>query len=444
MTAVEANFDGLVGPTHNYGGHSAGNVASQANAGSVSDPRAAVLEGIDKAARLAARGLVQGVLPPHDRPDMAFLRSLGFSGSDAAVLEGAWRAEPRLVRQAAAASAMWTANAATVSPSADCADGRAHFTPANLNTMLHRSLEADQTTRALRAAFPDSRRFAVHDPLPAHPAFADEGAANHMRLAAEHGAEGVEVFVAGRGAFDPEGDPPARHTDAVGVAIARRHGLRPARVAHLRQSRAAIDAGAFHNDVVAVSAETTVFFHAQAFADKTAALDAVRRAADGLFEPAFVEIPAEAVPLGDAVASYLFNSQLLRAPDADRLVLAAPREAEANPAARAACEALVAGNGPIGAVEFVDVRQSMRNGGGPACLRLRVVLTPAERAAAHQPLFLDPQAADVLRDWARRRYRDRLAPNDLGDPALLRESREALDELTQILELGGDFYPFQR
>ncbi|HWU15518.1 MAG TPA: N-succinylarginine dihydrolase, partial [Caulobacter sp.] len=49
-----------------------------------------------------------------------------------------------------------------------------------------------------------------------------------------------------------------------------------------------------------------------------------------------------------------------------------------------------------------------------------------------------------LNAWAERRYRDRLAPADLADPSLIVESREALDELTAILDLGGDFYPFQR
>jgi succinylarginine dihydrolase len=32
----------------------------------------------------------------------------------------------------------------------------------------------------------------------------------------------------------------------------------------------------------------------------------------------------------------------------------------------------------------------------------------------------------------------------LGDPALVSETQTALDDLTRILPLGSDFYPFQR
>jgi succinylarginine dihydrolase len=89
-----------------------------------------------------------------------------------------------------------------------------------------------------------------------------------------------------------------------------------------------------------------------------------------------------------------------------------------------------------------DLRQSMRNGGGPACLRLRVPLTPGERAALGARVVLDQGLADALEAWIRRNYRDRLDPVDLRDPALLDESRRALDELTRLLELPA-IYPFQ-
>ena len=85
---------------------------------------------------------------------------------------------------------MWAANAATVSPSVDTADGRVHFTPANLTSQFHRSIEAPATTRVLRAIFADARHFAVHDPLPAAPQFGDEGAANHIRFFNEPGEPG--------------------------------------------------------------------------------------------------------------------------------------------------------------------------------------------------------------------------------------------------------------
>ncbi len=445
MSAREANYDGLVGPTHNFGGLSAGNLASQANEGLVSNPRAAALQGLTKMKRLADRGLLQGVLPPHERPYLPLLRGAGFAGSDEDVIEAAWARAPQLVRQACSASAMWAANAATVSPSADARDGRLHLTPANLQTMLHRSIEAEQTRRALNAAFPEEARFVVHAPLPAHDAFSDEGAANHVRLCKTHGAPGVELFVDGRGPFDRQDmNVPARQSRLAGEAIVRAHGLDQARCVFIRQSRAAMEAGAFHNDVVCVGALSTLFVHEQAFEEAKQAYAAIRTASDGLFEPQFVIVPASEVSLSDAIGSYLFNSQLLEMPNTDRLVLIAPIECQENEATRRYCETLISGNGPIGAVEFVDVRQSMRNGGGPACLRLRIVLTDAEQAAANASMVMNDDLYARLSDWVERRYRDRLAPDDLGDPALVTQTREALDELTGLLALGDDFYPFQR
>lgn len=441
--AVEANADGLVGPTHSYAGLSPGNLASSLNAGEPSNPRAAVLQGLDKMKRLADLGVPQFVLPPHERPDVPFLRTLGFSGADAAVIEQAWRVAPAFAAAATSASAMWAANAATVTPSADSADGRVHFTPANLVTNLHRSLEGEQTTAALRALFPDPKRFAVHPPLPAVGHLADEGAANHVRLCADHGAPGVNLLVWGREAWERwEIEYPARQTREASEAIVRRHGA--GRPVLARQGRTAIADGAFHNDVVCVGTKQTLLFHERAFEDKAGTLDAIRRMAAGLFEPIFLEVSEADLPFADAVRSYLFNSQLLSLPGEDRLTLLAPTETEETPTAHAVAQALAGSNGPIGKVEYVDVRQSMRNGGGPACLRLRVVLTEAELAAANGAQRLTPALYDRLREWAGRWYREKLTPRDLADPALLDEVRGALDDLTGLLGLGSGFYPFQR
>lgn len=441
--AVEANADGLIGPTHSYAGLSPGNLASSLNKGEASNPRAAVLQGLDKMKRLADLGLPQYVLPPHERPDIPFLRNLGFTGSDAAVLETAWKDAPGFAAAACSASPMWAANAATVTPSADAADGRVHFTPANLHTNLHRSLEHAQTKRTLDALFPDPARFAVHDALPAVAHLADEGAANHVRLCAEHGAPGVNLLVWGREAFEPWADAfPARQTHEASQAIARRH--QAARPVFPRQSRAAIAGGTFHNDVVCVGALETLFFHELAFEDTAGTRAAIRAAADGLFEPQFVEVSAADLPLADAISSYLFNSMLVQIPGEDRLTLICPTETRDNPRAHAVAQRLAASNGPIGTVDYVDVRQSMRNGGGPACLRLRVVLTEAEQAATNPAMRMTEELHARLSIWAANWYRDSLASADLADPQLLAESRGALDELCGILDLGGGFYPFQR
>ncbi len=444
-TAIEANYDGLIGPTHNYGGLSDGNFASKAHEGLTSRPQEAVLQGLAKMKRLADRGLVQGVLPPHERPYLPALRAAGFTGDDHAVLAQAWNVDARLVRNVSSASPMWAANAATVSPSTDTRDGRVHFTPANLNTMLHRAIEPEQTERALKAAFPDETHFCVHPALPQQAAFSDEGAANHVRLAADHGSPGVAVFVYGRGPYErPTLDVPARQSLLASQSIARAHGLDPRRVVFARQSDAALNAGAFHNDVVGVGSCEVMFYQADAFVDEAEVLNHIRTAAQGLFEPVFVAAPRDAVSLPDAVKSYLFNSQLLRIPGQDGLVLVAPTETRDHTATGPYCAQLTGGNGPIRAVEYVDVRQSMSNGGGPACLRLRVVLTPQERAAANPRQIMNDDLYDALTRWARAHYRETLAPNDVADPDLLNEARTALDELTGILGLGSDFYPFQR
>ena len=442
MTAVEANADGLIGPTHSYAGLSPGNLASSLNKGEASNPRAAVLQGLDKMKTLADLGLPQFVLPPHERPNIPFLRSLGFAGSDAQVLDKAWRTAPSFAAAACSASPMWAANAATVTPSADAADGRVHFTPANLHTNLHRSLEHRQTKRALDALFPDPGRFAVHDALPAVAHLADEGAANHVRLCAAHGGRGVNLLVWGREAFEPwDGPFPARQTREASEAIVRRHEA--GRPVLAQQSRAAIAGGTFHNDVVCVGALDTLFFHELAFEDTEATKAAIRRAADGLFEPQFVEVSNADLPLADAISSYLFNSMLIQVPGEDRLTLICPTETRDNPRSHAVAERIAASNGPIGTVRYVDVRQSMRNGGGPACLRLRVVLNESERKAVNAHSLMNDERYQQLTAWVEKHYRDRLHARDLADPQLLREVYQALDELTQILRLGA-VYDFQR
>ncbi|PKP81874.1 MAG: N-succinylarginine dihydrolase [Alphaproteobacteria bacterium HGW-Alphaproteobacteria-18] len=433
--AVEVNFDGLIGPSHNYGGLSDGNLASSKNAGDISNPREAAVQGLEKMRFLVRAGLVQGVLPPLPRPNFDILVSAGFTGTDADIIEAAARQAPRLLKAAYSASSMWTANAATVSPSADTRDGLLHFTAANLSTMLHRSLEHPDTTTTLISVFAGDHRFAVHGALPSHPDFSDEGAANHVRLCAEHGARGVELFVYGREPGEFAAGFPARQTRLAAESVARAHGLDPARTVFARQSKRAIDAGAFHNDVVCVGALDTLFFHEAAFEDTAGTLESLRRAGDGLFDLKPVMVPQAEVSLEDAIRSYIFNSQLLQFPGEDRLVLVAPMEAQETASTRRFCEQMVAGNGPIGRVEYVDVRQSMRNGGGPACLRLRVVMTEDELAECHSGVLLDEALIDELQDAVRRTYRDRLSPADLADPAFADECRLAREELLAILEL---------
>ena len=438
---MEVNFDGIPGPTHNYAGLSPGNLAAEKHARMIANPREAALQGLAKIRALAARGIPQAVLPPHERPDVQALRQLGFTGRETDVIAQAARDAPQLLAACSSAAAMWTANAATVSPSADAADRRVHFTPANLIANLHRSLEAETTTRVLRAIFADDSKFIVHAPLPAASQFGDEGAANHTRFATD-AAAGVEMFVYGRSAQSSAPAPqryPARQTREASEAIARRHGLDPTRAVFVQQSPAAIDAGVFHNDVIAVGSGNVLFCHEHAFVDQPRVLEELRRIVPE-FKP--IVVTDHELSVADAVATYIFNSQLIARGDG-RFLLVAPAECTTHADARTLLDRLVAGDSPIAEVLTFDLRQSMQNGGGPACLRLRVALTPAERASVRANVFLDATLADALEAWIRRHYRDRLAPADLADPALLDESRRALDELSALLKLPG-IYPFQR
>lgn len=413
MPLVEINFDGIVGPSHNYAGLSLGNIAAMSNAGSIAYPRAAALQGLDKMRHNLALGLVQGVLLPHPRPNRRWLAALGTT----------MQAAPDSLRPAAfSASAMWAANAATVSPPPDTADGRCHLTVANLRTMAHRSHEWPATLAQLRLAFADENHFAVHEPIPA--TFADEGAANHMRLAASHAEPGVEVFVYGQ-----RGGPfPARQNIEACRAIARLHGLDPERTLFVAQSEAAIAAGAFHNDVVAVANETLLFTHEQAFEEREA-FHATLRAL--LPNVEILEVPAAEVSLDDAIRSYLFNAQLVSLPEGG-MGLILPEEARETPSVWAWLGRMIAGNGPIRSLFIVDVRQSMANGGGPACLRLRVVADPA----AVDPRFLiNERGLAGLAEIVEEQWPERIAPADLGDPGLWQRIEEARRSLLGALEL---------
>ncbi|TCK08404.1 N-succinylarginine dihydrolase [Marinobacterium mangrovicola] len=440
MTAREANFDGLVGPTHNYAGLSLGNIASEKHRGLVSHPKEAALQGLAKMKRLTELGLLQGVIPPQERPDLATLRRLGFHGSDARVLTDAAQQAPFLLHNCASASAMWSANAATVSPSADTLDGRVHFTPANLISKLHRSLETDTTASLLRAIFPGNDHFAHHAPLPPHPIFGDEGAANHNRLCREYGDSAIELFVYGRAsgaALTPQHFP-ARQTLEACQAINRKHQLKEGCALYAQQNPQVIDQGVFHNDVIAVCDRNLLFCHERAFVDQQALYDKLKHRLGDEFK--CIEVPDTEVSVTDAVSSYLFNSQLLSLPDNSSLLLA-PTESRDNPKVHSYLQQLEGRE--IDQIEFCDLRQSMANGGGPACLRLRVVLTEGELANVNPAVLMDERLYASLRDWVERYYPEQLMPADLADPVLLTTGREALDSLTQLLGLSS-IYPFQR
>ena len=412
MTLAEVNFDGIVGPSHNYAGLSLGNLAATRNQGKTAYPRAAALQGLAKMRHNMALGLTQGFFVPLPRPDDAWPEEMALdASSDLALIAAQW-----------SASSMWTANAATVSPAPDTADGRCHLSVANLVSMPHRSLEWPDTLAQLRLAFADQQHFAVHGPVP--PCFGDEGAANHMRLTDAHDAPGVEVFV-----FGKAGGPfPARQHEQASRAIARRHGLDATRTLFVEQSPEAIAAGAFHNDVVAVANEHVLFTHSQAFADQAGTYAAIMAKCPGA---QIVEVPETRVSLKEAITSYLFNAQLVTPPSGE-MTLIVPGESWASQPVRSWLEEMLSGNGPIRQVKVVDVRESMANGGGPACLRLRVVADPA---TVDPRFLLDEEKAGRIEAVIAAHWPESIAPADLVGDGLAAKIRTARKHLLDALDL---------
>jgi succinylarginine dihydrolase len=441
----EVNFDGLVGPTHNHAGLSPGNVASVANRELISNPRAAALQGLEKMRFLTRLGTRQAILPPLERPNLRALKNLGFWGSDENVLRQAYDSSPHLLAACYSASNMWTANAATVAPSCDTGDGKAHFTPANLISNFHRSLEARDTAALLRSIFQDPNHFVHHDPLPATLEFSDEGAANHIRLAPRYSSAGIHFFVYGRASspFQTVARFPQRQTATAFEAIVRNHRLPAIQVVYAQQHPNAISAGVFHNDVISTGNLNLFLYHRDAFLDSGRVISRLKSCYSALFDLELTVFEIDQFSLEEAVATYFFNSQIINDPS-NRMILIAPEECRRSKIVRNTIDQLLAETScPLQEVCYLDLRESMRNGGGPACLRNRIVLNEDEIALLPKQLLLEETTIDLLIQWVNRHYRDHLELPDLTDPGLITEVQCALDQLTGILGLGA-IYQFQK
>lgn len=435
--AFEVNFDGLVGPTHNYAGLSFGNIASARNKELKSNPREAALQGLRKMKFLSDLGVKQGILPPQHRPNLSFLRGIGYSGTDAEILARVSKECPALLAVASSASSMWAANGATTAPSADTSDRRVHFTPANLTNRFHRSLEAATTARVLKGVFANEKYFVHHPPLPGGSLFGDEGAANHTRLCRDYGEPGLHLFVFGRLALDSKARTPkrfpARQTFEASASITRMHGLMPKHFMFAQQNPKAIDQGAFHNDVVSVGNKDLLVYHEHSYLESSKKMAELKKTFEWIAGRRLrcLRVPAKKVSLSDAVRSYLFNGQLVSPPGSERMALILPEECREILRVRNYLKETE----PFFDVHHFDLRQSMRNGGGPACLRLRVVLTEEELKAVNPSVLFTDTLYQKLCDWVNTYYRDRFSPKDLADPSLVDESRRALQALEPLLGL---------
>ena len=435
----EINFDGLIGPTHNYAGLSQGNLASQKHLNQTSNPKAAALQGLNKMRLIMDQGIPQGFFLPHERPHLMTLRAIGFGGTDEEVINQVAKKNPALLKNVYSASSMWSANAATFSPSIDSNDQKIHITPANLNSMFHRSIEHEFTKTQLELMF--GRIAKVHEPIKNISGYGDEGAANHLRVSAQHLMPGFQIFVYGSSAFEVHQGIIARQAEEISQAVSTQHQLDPDRVLFLKQNEQAIHSGSFHNDIVSLANEEVFIFHQEAFADRVELERVLHQLKDHVkgFHP--IEILSKDISLDDLVSSYLLNSQLITVKNNEMMMLL-PEEVQNHGNCMKWLEEIKSSS-PIKRFEFVDIHQSMMNGGGPACLRFKAVVNSDELDKINKKFLLSPEKLINLRALVSKHYRDRINPDDLLDIKLMEESYLFLDELTQLLGIGS-IYSFQK
>lgn len=443
---IEINIDGLVGPTHHFGGLGVGNVASLEHRNEVSHPRQAALEGLQKAWLIASMGIPQFVFVPPLRPRMNLLSEMGFHGTVQEQLIAARDEAPKVLSAAFSSAFMWMANAATVTPASDSADGRMHCTPANLISSWHRASEASERTPQLEALLLAVQNKLMHRPLPSILPLRDEGAANHMRLCDHSGHNGFNLFIYG---VDEDNDNvPAtakftpRHTRAASLAIARLHQLKKARTFFLQQHPRAIDAGVFHNDVIATSCDHILLHHEFAFLDGEAELTRLESEFEKSCGQSLLRIVVSEseLPIADAVRSYLFNSQLVRrnrdsgdSSTTPSYVLICPHHCEEVPnAAKLISSWIASPEVPIDEVRFVRLSESMANGGGPACLRLRMMLDPEEIASLSSKYRLTNGLFDRLSAAIEKCYPKSLSSKDFCNPDFVTELQH-IDSTLQAL-----------
>lgn len=433
VNRFEINFDGLVGPTHFYGGLSPGNVSSANHKNQISNPKKAALQGLEKMKLLMDLGIKQAIIPPHPRPLFNVLERLGFQknmdGFNALI-----DLNPDLASACFSAASMWTANIGTITASVDSADNRIHITPANLMSNFHRSLEIIYSPEILKKIFPK----AIHHPTSLM-SIPDEGAANVMRLSDLNYDEAIHVFVFGRSVFCRKNKTrqyPCRQSKEAFEIIAHRHHLDQSKVLFIEQNAEAIDQGVFHNDVIATSYQNILIFHEKAFRRSAETIEDIKACYSDVcgIPLQCIEIHESDIFVGEAVSTYLFNSQIVRSPN-QGLVMIAPNECQDHVQARVVIEKNILSNTEINKVYYVDVSQSMRNGGGPACLRWRAVVDESELSAILPTVILNDKKYEELVNWVKLNYVEELTLETLIDPKFLEHNEKILKDLYALLNI---------
>ena len=442
LEQVDRSREGLVGPQHLFGGLSLGNLASMNHAEIPSSPRAAALESLSKMEILLDRDIPVAVYLPQPRLCWRSLRRLGFHGSKEELLAQASKTEHSIwLRRCSSSSNMWAANAATIIPSNDSLDEQTHIIIANLSAMYHRSIEAPYTTAYFEEVFASHRDIQIHEALAAHSELGDEGAANHTRLSID--STFLHLFAYGKltdtvGTTTSKSKPfPARQAFEASSAVARLGQLKEDNALFLKQSEYGIRSGAFHTDVLAVGAAHVFLMHEAAFEDLDSSIQKIKAK---LPELHIVCATEKELPIKNAVAAYPFNSQLIKISE-KQFLLIAPEESETDPFCRRfleRCQHDLAQKAQIDLeLIYTSLKQSMSNGGGPACLRLRLLLPEKTIEKLKNTVLLDHSKLAQLRQIVQNRYPSRFTIAQLSDALVHDYNAETIDEICSLFAVNS-------
>jgi succinylarginine dihydrolase len=416
---IEVQIDSLVGLTHHFGAHAHGNLASQSHGGQVSCPQKAALQGLEKMKWVMDQGGPQWVLPPLRRPRLDVLQQLGFWGTNAQQLcANVWQDASHLLKAVSSSSFIWTANLGYVAPRLDTQDGKLHLSISNLNSHFHRQLEAEARFVQLQYIF-QKGDVVIHPPVN-YRGFEDEGAANHTRLEGPESGP-LHIFV--------HGGRHGRQQLEAQKCWVRQSGLVDDRVLYLEQSQTALEGGVFHNDVIATGHGQHYFIHEKAYTEES--LDQLHSVFNAKGDLILLITSQRDLDLSASVSTYLYNSQIIEKPNG-HLSLLLPRECD-----RPDVQGVLKSWQRVKPMDehFMDLGESMMNGGGPACLRWRCLITEQQFQACHYGVQLTASLFQDLGEWILCHYPEHHRWEDLQASFWWKNEARAFEELSMILDI---------
>ncbi len=410
--------DGIIGPTYHYGGMAVGNVLSQAHKHQESYPKKAALEGLEKMNQVRQLGCLQYVLPPLCKDVDRLLSLWGYEQGDmTSRLKALGYAHPYYLSALFSGASAWVANSCHITPSCDALDGICHITPANLVSCFHRHLDVDGYRDFLHQLFLNDELFQIYDPLPV--VYTDEGMANTIRLSGGNEL-GLYLHVYGKTLSQRFTRTfPARQTKEAFDRICYTHKRQDSM--DIQQSPFAIDAGVFHNDVIAFGSHNLLVLHEHAFDNQVDVLNSITDRYQSKYgEPLHVyEVSNEVLSLDEAVHTYFFNSQLILV-EKNTFHLLIPSRAMSHSGVKKSLKRLSKLKGLSITVHEVSCEESIKNGGGPACLRFFSVLNKAEHKAINSKFLLTDEMYEQWFQFIQTHYPDTLSFDDLKDFSVMK------------------------